>query len=100
MSTILFNEIIFGPIKSRRLGTSLGVNLLPKNGKWCNFDCLYCECGFNKDGKDDRKLPKREDVRISLERVLEHYSASGEKIDTITFSETENPPCILILLPL
>lgn len=91
MSTILFNEIIFGPIKSRRLGTSLGVNLLPRNGKWCNFDCLYCECGFNKDGKDDRKLPKREDVSTSLERVLAHYSASGEKIDTITFSGNGEP---------
>jgi len=91
MSTILFNDIIFGPIKSRRLGTSLGVNLLPRNGKWCNFDCLYCECGFNKDGVDDRKLPGKEDVTASLERVLAHYAASGEKIDTITFSGNGEP---------
>jgi wyosine [tRNA(Phe)-imidazoG37] synthetase (radical SAM superfamily) len=84
MSTILFNEIIYGPIKSRRLGSSLGVNLLPPNGKWCNFDCLYCECGFNKEGKDNRQIPAREDVRKSLERVLSDLSTKGDRIDSIT----------------
>jgi len=91
MSTILFNEIIYGPIKSRRLGSSLGVNLLPPNGKWCNFDCLYCECGFNKEGKDNRQIPAREDVRKSLERVLSDLSTKGDRIDSITFSGNGEP---------
>ena len=52
MSTILFHKIVFGPIKSRRLGNSLGINLLPDNGKLCSFDCIYCECGWNKEPVD------------------------------------------------
>jgi wyosine [tRNA(Phe)-imidazoG37] synthetase (radical SAM superfamily) len=50
---MLFDTIIFGPIKSRRLGVSLGVNLLPQHGKICSFDCIYCECGLNEDGRED-----------------------------------------------
>ncbi len=91
MSTILFNQIIFGPIKSRRLGTSLGVNLLPSKGKWCSFDCLYCECGFNKDGKQDTTLPSYEDVVSSLESKLKEYTINVGKIDTITFSGNGEP---------
>ncbi|MFA6334058.1 MAG: radical SAM protein [Bacteroidales bacterium] len=91
MSTILFNDIIFGPIKSRRLGTSLGVNLLPKFGKWCSFDCLYCECGFNKDGKGDNKLPTLEQVKESLETRLKDYTTNVGRIDTITFSGNGEP---------
>ena len=49
MSTILFDEIVFGPVHSRRLGVSLGMNLLPVDGKVCSFDCIYCECGYNVD---------------------------------------------------
>ena len=51
MQTILFHSTIFGPIHSRRLGTSLGVNLMPRDGKVCSFDCLYCEAGFNAQGR-------------------------------------------------
>ena len=50
-------ETVFGPIFSRRLGSSLGINLLPEKGKICNFDCIYCECGWNRDGRDDTVLP-------------------------------------------
>ena len=58
---------VFGPIFSRRLGSSLGINLLPQEGKVCNFDCVYCECGWNKDGLGDRVLPTAEDVRKALQ---------------------------------
>lgn len=91
MSTILFNHIIFGPIKSRRLGSSLGVNLLPKFGKWCSFDCIYCECGWNKDGKSDTALPVKEDVYKALEYKLEEFKTNGTQIDTITFSGNGEP---------
>ncbi|MPM37635.1 hypothetical protein SDC9_84253 [bioreactor metagenome] len=91
MSTILFNQIIFGPIKSRRLGISLGVNLLPAFGKWCSFDCIYCECGWNKDGKEDKKLPCAEDVILALEDRLQLMKAEGELPDTITFSGNGEP---------
>jgi Fe-S oxidoreductases len=89
MATILFEDIVFGPIKSRRLGTSLGVNLAPRHGKVCNFDCIYCECGFNKDGKKDNRVPQREDVAAALEDKLKSYT--GDKIDTITFSGNGEP---------
>lgn len=91
MATILFNEIVFGPIKSRRLGVSLGVNLLPLHGKWCNFDCVYCECGFNKDGKEDKKLPTVEQVRDALIAKLRDHDHTIGKIDTITFSGNGEP---------
>jgi len=91
MSTILFNEIIFGPVHSRRLGTSLGVNLLPRFGKWCSFDCLYCECGFNKDGKEDNRLPTVDEVKVALESTLRDYTKNTGKIDTITFSGNGEP---------
>lgn len=91
MATILFNEIVFGPIKSRRLGNSLGVNLLPKFGKWCSFDCIYCECGWNKDGKKDTTLPTKEEVFKALEDKLNLLSAEGTAVDTITFSGNGEP---------
>lgn len=91
MSTILFNHIIFGPIKSRRLGNSLGINLLPKFGKWCSFDCVYCECGWNKDGKKDTQLPSKEEVYEALRTTLHAFKADGTPIDTITFSGNGEP---------
>lgn len=91
MGTILFNHIIFGPIKSRRLGNSLGVNLLPKFGKWCSFDCIYCECGWNKDGKKDTTLPTKEEVFEAMSARLHELSAEGTPVDTITFSGNGEP---------
>jgi len=91
MSTILFNEIVFGPVKSRRLGVSLGVNLLPRFGKWCNFDCIYCECGFNKDGKADITLPTVKEVEEALREKLVNHDKTIGAIDTITFSGNGEP---------
>ena len=82
---------VFGPIFSRRLGSSLGINLLPQEGKVCNFDCVYCECGWNKDGLGDRLLPSADDVRRALEAKLEECSEKGTPIDSITFSGDGEP---------
>lgn len=84
-------DTVFGPIKSRRLGNSLGINLLPRNGKICNFDCIYCECGWNKDGRDDTVIPSAADVRNALEEKLSALSAEAVQIDSITFSGDGEP---------
>ena len=68
MSTILFHEIVYGPVHSRRMGISLGINLLPNDGKLCSFDCIYCECGFNKDFKTNTRLPERNILRRNLKK--------------------------------
>ena len=70
MSTVIYPSPIFGPIKSRRLGVSLGINLLPGDGKVCTFDCIYCECGFNADRRPHSKLPTRQEVTEALEAKL------------------------------
>jgi len=82
---------VFGPIRSRRLGNSLGINLLPTRGKFCNFDCIYCECGWNKDGRDDRSLPSARRVRSVLEDKLLQCLLDGTEIDSITFSGDGEP---------
>ena len=84
-------ETVFGPIFSRRLGTSLGINLLPEKGKICNFDCIYCECGWNKDGRNDTVLPTAAKVRADLENMLEHLRRQAVKVDSITFSGDGEP---------
>ena len=84
-------ETVFGPIFSRRLGSSLGINLLPVNGKLCNFDCIYCECGWNKDGRGDTRLPKAAEVRAALEAKLKRLVAEGTPVDSITFSGDGEP---------
>jgi len=86
-----FDDIVFGPITSRRLGSSLGVNLLPSKGKLCNFDCIYCECGWNKDGADDRTLPSFEVISKALNEKIPALAASGVRIDSITFSGNGEP---------
>ncbi len=91
MGTILFSDIVFGPIKSRRLGSSLGVNLLPRHGKWCNFDCLYCECGFNKDGKQDKEIPGKEMVLNALREKIAELVKDNTAVDSITFSGNGEP---------
>ncbi|WP_282036760.1 radical SAM protein [Saccharicrinis aurantiacus] len=92
MGTFLFSEIIFGPIKSRRLGISLGVNLLPTDKKVCTFDCIYCECGFNpKDHSLKTKLPSRKEVATALKSKLEFMLSKGEKPDVITFAGNGEP---------
>ncbi len=79
-------ETVFGPIRSRRLGNSLGINLLPVNGKICTFDCIYCECGWNKDGRGDTRLPHAAEVREALEAKLRQLVKDSIPIDSITFS--------------
>ena len=91
MSTVLFHEIIFGPIRSRRLGVSLGVNLLPLNGKWCSYDCIYCECGYNADNRDDRKIHTRDEVRTALRNKLTQMRSEDSPLDVITFAGNGEP---------
>ena len=83
---MLFGSIIYGPIHSRRLGTSLGVELMPLDHKLCTFNCIYCECGWNTPVSHP-KLPTREEVRAALEARLKE----GMKLDVITFSGNGEP---------
>lgn len=91
MSTILFDEIVFGPVHSRRLGVSLGINLLPDDGKVCSFDCIYCECGYNADKRSKKSLPDRKHVYEALDLKLKSMSEKGEKPDSITFAGNGEP---------
>lgn len=91
MSTILFDEIVFGPIHSRRLGTSLGMNLLPYDGKVCSFNCIYCECGYNEDGRTKTALPDRKNVKAALEQKLFKLKEENVNIDVITFAGNGEP---------
>ncbi len=86
-----FDDIVFGPIFSRRLGSSLGVNLLPSKGKLCNFDCVYCECGWNKDGVAERIFPRLADVEAAMEQKMSKAAAEGVPVDSITFSGNGEP---------
>ena len=88
---MLREDIVFGPIHSRRLGASLGINLLPQHGKLCDFDCIYCECGWNKDGLGDRNIPSAADVEAALRTKLQECAADGTRIDSITFSGDGEP---------
>jgi wyosine [tRNA(Phe)-imidazoG37] synthetase (radical SAM superfamily) len=91
MVTILFHDTIFGPIHSRRLGTSLGINLTPNDGKICSFDCIYCEAGYNAQGAGTTGISPREEVRTLLEQKLAEMKANGERLDVITFSGNGEP---------
>lgn len=92
MATFLFDKIIFGPVKSRRLGISLGINLLPVNVKVCTFDCIYCECGRTpKKYEEKAKLPSRAEVREKLEKKLKQMGAENQLPDVITFAGNGEP---------
>lgn len=86
-----FDDIVFGPIFSRRLGSSLGVNILPAKGKLCNFDCVYCECGWNKDGIAERRFPRLDEVEAALEEKMASAASQGTPVDSITFSGNGEP---------
>lgn len=89
--TSLYDNIIFGPVRSRRLGLSLGVNLLPVESKLCNFDCIYCECGWNADHMGKRRFNSREDVRDMLSVTLDRMAQEGALPDVITFAGNGEP---------
>ncbi len=93
MSTIIYPSPIFGPVQSRRLGISLGINLLPADGKVCSFDCIYCECGFNEDHRPQLPLPTREEVATALERKLQQMQEDGQMPDVLTFAGNGEPTC-------
>ena len=89
---LLFTDIIYGPVKSRRLGISLGVNLLPLHSKLCNFDCIYCECGWNDDNRAEKpRFNAREDVREALRTTLSKMAEEGQLPDVITFAGNGEP---------
>ena len=93
MSTIIYPSPIFGPVHSRRLGISLGINLLPADGKVCSFDCIYCECGFNEDHRPSLPLPTREEVAQKLEEKLQQMVAEEQLPDVLTFAGNGEPTC-------
>ncbi|MBQ9356062.1 MAG: radical SAM protein [Prevotella sp.] len=93
MSTIIYPSPIFGPVHSRRLGLSLGINLLPADGKVCSFDCVYCECGFNEDHRPTLPLPTREEVAEALRQRLEKMQQEGRMPDVLTFAGNGEPTC-------
>ena len=84
MSTVIYSAPIFGPVHSRRLGVSLGINLLPADGKFCTFDCIYCECGYNGAHRPKLKVQTREAVREALE--AKGYTISSADTDKIPSS--------------
>lgn len=86
---MLFNEIVYGPIHSRRLGCSLGINLMPLDGKICTFNCVYCECGFNTEGH--YQLPTRKEVAQAMEEKLLQLQKDGVTPDVFTFSGNGEP---------
>ena len=92
MATFLFDEIIFGPVKSRRLGVSLGINLLPAKKKICNFNCIYCECGWTRDiEKAVSHLPGRQEVYEALDLKLSGMKAKSQSPDVITYAGNGEP---------
>jgi wyosine [tRNA(Phe)-imidazoG37] synthetase (radical SAM superfamily) len=90
MGTFLFDKIVFGPVKSRRLGVSLGVNLLPLKKKVCNFNCIYCECG-KENQSDLAKFPSRKEITNALENKFCDMMLHEERIDVITFAGNGEP---------
>ena len=89
--TVIYPSPIFGPVHSRRLGVSLGINLMPGDGKICTFDCVYCECGFNKDFRPKSPRPTREEVRQALEARLQDMQQNGPAPDVLTFAGNGEP---------
>ena len=91
MTTSLHNSPLYGPVHSRRLGLSLGINLLPDDGKCCTFDCIYCECGFNHERLPHHSIPSREAVREALQEKLAYMATAGQLPDVLTFAGNGEP---------
>ena len=93
MSTIIYPSPIFGPVRSRRLGLSLGINLMPADGKVCTFNCIYCECGLNEERRPTLPRPTRKEVAEALEATLQRMTADGQRPDVLTFAGNGEPTC-------
>ena len=91
MSTIIYDSPVFGPVRSRRLGISLGINLLPKGGKLCSFDCIYCECGLNSERRTKNPLPTPDEVVGGLQEKLQALRQEGIVPDVLTFAGNGEP---------
>ncbi|MDY4462708.1 MAG: radical SAM protein [Prevotella sp.] len=89
--TIIYPSPIFGPVISRRLGVSLGINLQPDDGKMCSFDCIYCECGLNADFRPKHRRPAKEVVAAELEKKLQAMAAEENLPDVLTFAGNGEP---------
>lgn len=89
--TPLFETLVFGPIRSRRLGKSLGINLMPEVGKICSFDCIYCECGWNPENKANSGIPSKDAFEMTLEKRLQELAGTSDEPDSITFSGNGEP---------
>jgi len=91
MSTVIYDSPVFGPVHSRRLGISLGINLLPKGGKVCSFDCIYCECGLNSERRTKNPLPTADEVVDGLKEKLHALRQEGLVPDVLTFAGNGEP---------
>ncbi len=91
MATSLYDKIIFGPVQSRRLGLSLGVNLLPLDNKLCSFECIYCECGWTKEKTGKMSFNSRAEVAVALESKLNEMVAQAAIPNVITFAGNGEP---------
>ncbi|MGN1236114.1 MAG: radical SAM protein, partial [Bacteroidaceae bacterium] len=91
MATIIYPSPIFGPVHSRRLGISLGINLMPRDGKVCTFDCIYCECGYNADRRPHTPRPTRQEVKTALEKQLVDMASQKQLPDVLTFAGNGEP---------
>jgi wyosine [tRNA(Phe)-imidazoG37] synthetase (radical SAM superfamily) len=91
MATFLFDSVVFGPVISRRLGNSLGINLLPNDKKICSFNCIYCECGLTLHGPVVSGMPTRKEVRNELEKWLKYNDQLRAPLDTLTFAGNGEP---------
>ncbi len=91
MTTVLYKSPIYGPVRSRRLGISLGINLMPDDGKCCTFDCVYCECGFNATHIPVHRRPTRQEVSDSLSGYLLKRHEQHLPLDDISFAGNGEP---------
>ena len=91
MPTFLNQSPVFGPVTSRRFGVSLGVNLMPRTGKICTFDCLYCENGFNDERRTRDGYVDLDQVISALKQALEDMAKRDEKLDDICFAGNGEP---------
>lgn len=91
MSTHIYPSPVFGPIHSRRLGISLGINLLPPDGKVCSFDCVYCECGLNAERRPHKPFPTIHELHTALRHTLQQMTRQGQQPDVLTFAGNGEP---------